>query len=367
MIPIIELRTQYAQIQEELEAAALRVLRSTHYILGPEVQAFEKEFAQWNGVQYAVGVGNGTDALQLAVRALELSPEDEVIVPSFTFVASAGAVALAGSKVVFADVDPRTFTLDPASLRQHITPKTKAVVVVHLYGHPAAMEEIQAICREHKLFLIEDCAQSTGATYRQQTVGGLGDLSCYSFFPTKNLGGAGDGGMVLTNNPQLFEKVQMLRGHGSKTRYYHDILGTNSRLDELQAAVLRVKLPHVAHWNELRRRNAQLYTQALEGLPVVTPYEAPHCGHVYHQYTILTPHRDELFEYLRAHEVGPMIYYPVSLHLQKTFAASSQGEGSLPVCEEIQKKVLSLPMFPELTPEQITSIAHKIREFFAQR
>ena len=240
MIPILELRTQYSQIQEELEEAVLRVLRSTSYILGSEVKSFEEEFAAWNGVKYGIGVGNGTDAIQLAVRALELAPEDEVIVPSFTFVASAGAVALAGSKVVFADVDPVTFTLDPDSLEKAITPRTKAVVAVHLYGHAADMDRIAAICREHKLFLIEDCAQASGAQIGEKKVGGFGDMSCYSFFPSKNLGGIGDGGIVLTNNEKYDESIRMLRGHGSKVRYYHEILGTNSRLDEIQAAVLDV-------------------------------------------------------------------------------------------------------------------------------
>ncbi len=367
MIPILELRTQYSQIQEELEEAVLRVLRSTSYILGSEVKSFEEEFAAWNGVKYGIGVGNGTDAIQLAVRALELAPEDEVIVPSFTFVASAGAVALAGSKVVFADVDPVTFTLDPDSLEKAITPRTKAVVAVHLYGHAADMDRIAAICREHKLFLIEDCAQASGAQIGEKKVGGFGDMSCYSFFPSKNLGGIGDGGIVLTNNEKYDESIRMLRGHGSKVRYYHEILGTNSRLDEIQAAALRVKLKHVDEWNTKRRAVAQAYGEALKGTPVTIPTEREGFRHVFHQYTIRTPKRDQLFEYMRANGVGPAIYYPVCLHLQKTFANSGFKKGDLPVCEQLQEEVMSLPMFPELAHEQVMTVANVIKGFFNEK
>lgn len=364
MIPILQLNTQYEQIREELEAAVLKALRSTHYILGPEVQAFEQEFAAWNHAKYAVGVGNGTDAIHLAIRALNLAPEHEIIVPSFTFVASAGAAALAGHKIVFADVDPQTFTLSADSLRRAITPNTKAVVAVHLYGHPAPIKEISEICREHGLYLIEDCAQSTGAEVDGQKVGTFGDMGCFSFFPSKNLGGIGDGGMVITNNEKYFETVNMLRGHGSKVRYYHEILGTNSRLDEIQAAALRVKLKYVDEWNLKRRQVAALYTEALKDSGVVTPIELPGFRHVFHQYTVKAPDRDRLFDYMREHEVGPAIYYPVSLHLQKTFAASGMKEGSLPVCEKLQKEVISLPMFPELTGEQIQFIASVIKDFY---
>lgn len=363
MIPILELRTQYSQIQDELEAAVLKALRSTSYILGPEVQAFEKEFAAWNGAKYGIGVGNGTDALQLAVRALDLSADDEVIVPSFTFVASAGAAALAGAKVVFADILPDTFCIDPDSVRKLITKNTKAIVAVHLYGHPAPLAEISAICKEHNLALIEDCAQATGAEINGQKVGTFGDMACYSFFPSKNLGGIGDGGMVLTSSDKYFEKIQMLRGHGSKVRYYHEILGTNSRLDEIQAAALRVKLKYVDGWNEKRRANAKAYSEALRGTGIITPTEREGNRHVFHQYTIRTENRDQLFEYMRANGVGPAIYYPVTLHLQKTFASSKQGEGSLPVCEKLQKEVMSLPMFPELTAEQIKTVTDVIKSF----
>ncbi|MBQ7529986.1 DegT/DnrJ/EryC1/StrS family aminotransferase [bacterium] len=364
MIPILQLRTQYAQIQNELEEAVLRVLRSTSYILGQEVQSFEKEFATWVGTEYGVGVGNGTDAIQLAIRALDLKADDEVIVPSFTFVASAGAVALAGSRVVFADVDSDNFALNLDSLRRSITPKTKAVVAVHLYGHPAPIKEIKDICKEHNLYLIEDCAQSTGAMIDGQKVGTFGDMACFSFFPSKNLGGIGDGGMVLTSDPKFYETLQMLRGHGSKVRYYHEILGTNSRLDEVQAAALRVKSRHVDEWNVERRRVAHKYTELLQGTPAIAPCERPGCHHVYHQYTVRVPQRDKLFDYMRENGVGPAIYYPVCLHLQKTFASSGFQLGSLPICEKLQSEVMSLPMFPELTDNEIETVVSVIKSFF---
>ena len=259
MIPILQLNTQYEQIGPELEEAVLRALRGTHYILGPEVTAFEKEFAQWHGQEASVGVGNGTDALHLAVRALGLGPDDEVICPAFTFIATAGAVALAGAKPVFCDIEPEHFAMCPDDVRKRITPRTKALVVVHLFGHPAPMDELMALAKEHNLAVIEDCAQATGAEYKGKKVGTIGDFGCFSFFPSKNLGGVGDGGMVLANTAQGLEKIKMLRGHGSKVKYYHDCLGTNSRLDELQAAALRVKLRYLDRWNDERRRVAKRY------------------------------------------------------------------------------------------------------------
>ncbi len=363
MIPILELSTQYSQLQTEIEEAALRALRSTHYILGPEVEAFESEFAAWNGAKFGIGVGNGTDALHLALRALGVGPGDEVICPAFTFVATAGAAALTGATPIFADIDPDAYVLDPASVEAAITPRTKAIVAVHLYGHPAPMVELQAIARRHGLGLVEDCAQSTGATLNGRRAGSLGDLGCFSFFPSKNLGGIGDGGMVLTSNPELAEKVRMLRGHGSKVRYFHEIVGTNSRLDEIQAAVLRVKLKHVETWNQRRRAIAAAYTAGLAGTFAQAPVEKPGCQHVYHQYTLRSPARDQLQKHLQAAGVGAVIYYPVCLHLQKAFEHHGVGLGSLPVSEKAQAEVLSLPMFPELKDEQVEQILVALKSF----
>lgn len=363
MIPILQLNTQYEAIGAELEEAVVRALRGTHYILGPEVTAFEKEFAQWHGVPAAVGVANGTDALHLAVRALDLSSEDEVICPAFTFIATAGAIALAGAKPVFCDIDPVYYAIDPADLKKRITPRSKAVVVVHLFGHPAPMDEILAIAKEHNLAIIEDCAQATGAEYKGRKVGTIGDFGCFSFFPSKNLGGIGDGGMVLANTPEKLERIRMLRGHGSKVKYYHDCLGTNSRLDEIQAAALRVKLRYLDGWNDQRRRVADRYRHNLGNSAVTLPQEAPDCKHVYHQFTTRVPQRDDFKVYLENNGVGSMIYYPVSLHQQNAFQKLGYRNDDFPVTRKAQEEVLSLPMFPELADEQVDEIAAKVKSY----
>ena len=363
MIPILQLNTQYEAIGAELEEAVVRALRGTHYILGPEVAAFEKEFAQWHGVSGAVGVANGTDALHLAVRALDLGPDDEVICPAFTFIATAGAIALAGARPVFCDIDPVYYAMDPADLKKRITPKSKAVVVVHLFGHPAPMDEIVAIAKEHNLAVIEDCAQATGAEHNGQKVGTLGDFGCYSFFPSKNLGGIGDGGMVLANSNEKLERIKMLRGHGSKVKYYHDCLGTNSRLDEIQAAALRVKLRYLDRWNDQRRRVADRYCQNLGDAAVTLPQEHNGCKHVYHQFTTRVPQRDDFKDFLEKNGVGSMIYYPVSLHQQHAFAKLGYHNDDFPVTRKAQEEVLSLPMFPELSNQQVDEISAKVKSY----
>lgn len=364
MIPILQLNTQYTDIQEELEEAVLSALRSTAYINGPDVGAFEEEFAEWHGVDQAVGVGSGTEALHLAIRALDLDPDDEVLAPAFTFIASAGAIALAGAKPAFCDIDPCLFNMDPEDLEKRITSKTRAVVVVHLFGHPAPMDEIMEIARKHNLVVIEDCAQATGAEYKGKKVGTMGDFGCFSFFPSKNLGGVGDGGMVLANTPERIEKIQMLKSHGCKIKYYHDILGTNSRLDTVQAAALRVKLRHLDRWNDNRRRVAQRYVENLKDV-VQVPGEAKDCKHVYHQFTVRVPQRDEFKEHLQEQGVGSMIYYPVSLHQQKAFAHLGYDDSDFPVTRKAQEEVLSLPMFPELTNEQVDQICEKVKSYVA--
>lgn len=364
MIPILQLNTQYSQIQEEIEEAVLTALRSTAYINGPEVGLFEKEFATWHGVDDAVGVGSGTEALHLAVRALELAPEDEVIAPAFTFIATAGAVALAGVKPAFCDIDPCLFNIDPADLKKRITSKTKAIVVVHLFGHPAPMDEILEIAKEHNLYVIEDCAQATGAEYKGRKVGTMGDFGCFSFFPSKNLGGIGDGGMVLANKPEMLEKVRVLKSHGSKVKYYHDILGTNSRLDTVQAAALRVKLKYLDQWNNERRRVAERYVENLKD-HIQVPGEMKDCRHVFHQFTTRVPHRDEFKQHLEEQGVGSMIYYPVSLHQQGAFAELNYDDSDFPITRKAQEEVLSLPMFPELSNEQVDEICEKVKSYLA--
>lgn len=365
MIPILELKTQYAEIREEVERAVCEVLARTHYILGPEVAAFEREFADWNGSPLGVGCASGTDALLLALRGCGIGPGDEVIVPSFTFMATAGAVSSVGATPVFADIHADTFNLDAAQAARQITPRTRAIVVVHLYGHPADMNAFLELGRKHNLKIIEDCAQATGALYHGKKVGTMGDAGCFSFFPSKNLGGAGDGGMVLTANAELAERLRCLRGHGSRRKYYHDELGTNSRLDEIQAAVLRVKLKHLARWNEKRREVAAAYTQKLAGV-VTTPVVQPNCQHVYHQYTVKTNRRDEMMEWLNGNGVGAIVYYPRALHQQLVYAGLAGRNGDLSVTERTQDEVLSLPMYPELTPAQIEQVAGAVQRFHSQ-
>ena len=365
MIPILELKTQYAQIQAEVEKAVSQVLARTHYVLGPEVGAFEAEFAEWNGAVHGVGVASGTDALWLALKACDIGAGDEVIVPSFTFMATAGAVSMLGAKPVFCDIVPDTFNMDPAQIERLITPRTRAIQVVHLYGHPVDLDPIEEIARRHKLRLIEDCAQATGATYKGKKVGTRGDFGCYSFFPSKNLGGVGDGGMVLTADATLADRVRSWRNHGSTRKYFHDELGTNSRLDEIQAAVLRIKLRHLDRWNEQRRQVAAAYTADLNEL-VVCPGDRPDCKHVYHQYTVRTSQRDALMQNLNDQGIGAVIYYPRALHLQDVYAHLGHKDGDFPETDKAQHEVLSLPMYPELDADKIAQVVSAVRRFHAQ-
>lgn len=365
MIPILELKTQYAEIREEVERAVCQVLARTQYILGPEVAAFEEEFARWNGVEHGVGVASGTDALVLALRAFGIGQGDEVIVPPFTFMATAGAVSMVGATPVFCDIEPVTFNLDPARIEACITPRTRAIQVVHLYGHPADMKPVLEIAARHNLKVIEDCAQATGAEYFGKKVGAMGDAGCFSFFPSKNLGGVGDGGMVLTRSAEVAERLRSLRGHGSRRKYFHDELGTNSRLDEIQAAVLRVKLKHLNRWNEQRREVARHYNEALQG-EVQVPVEASGCRHVYHQYTVRSQRRDQLMDYLAEQGVGAVVYYPRALHLQQVYAHLQHGPGDFPETDRAQQEVLSLPMYPELTATQIEQVVNAVKRFHAQ-
>ena len=365
MIPILELKTQYAQIQAEVEKAVCQVLARTHYILGPEVTAFEEEFSSWLGAEHGVGVASGTDALVLALMACGVKAGDEVIAPSFTFMATAGAVSLVGGRPVFCDIDPETYNMDPDLIEAKITPRTRVIQVVHLYGHPANMAPILALAEKHNLKVIEDCAQATGATYQGKKVGTMGDFGCYSFFPSKNLGGVGDGGYVLSRTAEGAEKIRCLRGHGSRRKYFHDELGTNSRLDEIQAAVLRVKLRYLDGWNERRRAVAAAYTAGLNGL-VKAPVERPDCKHVYHQYTVRCQRRDELMKWLSDEGVGAVIYYPRALHLQGVYTHLGHRLGDFPETERAQEQVLSLPMYPELEPDQIDKVITAVKRFHTQ-
>ncbi len=366
MIPILDLKRQYDVIGKEIEENVIKVLRSGSYILGENVKSLESEMAKYCGVKNVVSCANGTDALQLALRALDIGEGDEVITVAFTFVATTESIGVVGAKPVFIDINPDTFNIDASLLESKITPKTKAILPVHLYGQPADMDVIMAMAKKYNLYVIEDCAQAIGAEYKGKKVGSFGDIGCFSFFPTKNLGAFGDGGMLTTNSDYLAKRLTALRNHGGAVRYYHEELGLNSRLDEVQAAILRVKAKHIDTWNKKRRENAYRYNELLKDVEgVVTPKELDGTSCVYHQYTIQVPNRDEVHKYLQEQGVGAMIYYPVPLHLQKLHANMGGKEGDLPVTEAKTKVVISLPMFPELTEAEQKQVVQTIKEALA--
>ena len=367
MIPILDLTKQYAQIQADVEKTVLEVLKSGQYILGKHNKALEQELAEFCGVKRAIALNSGTDALHLALRALDIGAGDEVITTAFTFVATTEAIGIVGAKPIFADIDPETFNLDPKELEKKITPKTKAIIPVHLYGQPADMVAIMEIAKKYNLYVIEDCCQAIGAELNGQKVGSFGDIGCFSFFPTKNLGAFGDGGLVTTNSDMLADRIVALRNHGGAVRYYHDEIGVNSRLDEIQAAILRVKLPYINEWNAKRKANAYRYNELLKDVAeVVVPRELEGTDCVYHQYTIEIPNRDNVHKYLQENGVGAMLYYPVPLHLQKVHEYLGGKLGDLPVTEEKTTRVLSLPMFPELTEEQQKTVVETLKKALAQ-
>ena len=364
MISFLDLKAQYAAIEQEIDAAMEEVLSSARFILGPAVRDLEQRVAAYCGCKYGVGVASGTDALRLALTAMGIGPGDEVITTPFTFIATANTISHCGARLVFVDIDPRTYNIDAAAIEAAITERTKAIVPVHLYGQPADMDPIMELAEAHGLCVIEDAAQAIGGRYKGRQVGSMGHAGCLSFYPTKNLGAYGDGGMVVTNDATLAEKVDVLRRQGSKKKYHAEVLGFNSRLDSLQAAILGVKLKYLDDWNEARRRVAQRYNELLADLPLTTPYEAPNVYYVYHQYTIRAPQRDGLAAYLKERGIGTMIYYPVPLHLQGLYAGLGYGEGSLPASEAASREVLSLPMYPELKEQRQAAVAEVLREFY---
>ena len=352
-VPILDTKRQYEAIGKEVEEKVVEVLRSGSYILGQNNKALEEDFAKYCDCKHAVALNSGTDALHLALRALDIGAGDEVITVAFTFVATTEAIGIVGANPVFVDIDPDTFNIDVDKIESLITPKTKAILPVHLYGQPCDMDKIMDIAKRHNLYVIEDCCQAVGATYKGKKVGSFGDIGCYSFYPTKNLGTMGDGGMAVTNDETLKNRMIALRNHGGAIRYYHDEIGVNSRLDEIQAAILRVKMPHIDSWNQKRRENAYRYNKLFAQYPEIeTPKELDDTYCVYHQYTIKIENRDEVHKLLQENGVGAMIYYPVPLHLQKVHEHLNVKEGSLPITEENTKLVMSLPMFPELTEEE---------------
>lgn len=368
MIPSFDLKAQCQQLKKDVLAAVERVIDSGAFILGPEVKKFEEEFVAWNGVAYGCGCASGTDALHLACRALELKPQDEVICPAFTYMATASAVSLAGGTPVFVDVHEDTWNIDASQVEAKITPKTRAIIGVHLYGNPCDIEALMAIAKKHNIALIEDCAQSVGATINGKKVGTFGDFGCFSFFPTKNLGAYGDGGFMLTQTLEMEKRIRSIRAQGQdREKYFHDRLGTNSRLDEMQAAILRVKLPHLTAWGQARGAHAEKYSQALEGVAgLQLPKVRPNNLHVYHQYTILVENRDQVQASLKSKGVGSTVYYPRCLHLQDCYKHLGYAPGSLPVAERLQSQALSLPMFPELTAQDLQTSIEAVKQVVGQ-
>ena len=361
MIPCANPKAQYLAHKQEIDDAVRRVLESGWYILGDEVRAFEEEFAAYLGVGHSVGLGNGTEALHLALVACAIGHGDEVVTVSHTAVATVAAIELAGAKPVFVDIDPVTYTMDPDLLEKSITSKTKAVLPVHLYGHPAPMEDILAIAREYGLCVIEDCAQAHGANYRGKRVGSFGDMGCFSFYPTKNLGALGDGGAVVTNDPELAEKARLLREYGWAERFVSHIPGWNSRLDELQAAILRVKLRYLDEDNDARARLADLYIKGLSEIGLVLPGVRERAGHVYHLFVVGAPDRDRLLEYLHSRDIGAAIHYPVPVHMQPAYAHLEVKR--LLETERVARQIISLPMYPEMTDIEVGAVIKAVREF----
>jgi dTDP-4-amino-4,6-dideoxygalactose transaminase len=363
-IPYLDLRAQLRPLRKEIDAAIGRALDNCTFCLGPDVAQFEKDFAAFCGAQHCVGFNSGTSALHVAMLLLGVGPGDEVISTPHTFVATSWAISYAGAKPVYVDVDDATFNLDPNLLERAITPRTKAVMPVHLYGHPFDVDPILAICRRHKLPLVEDAAQAHGAKYRGKTVGTFGEISCFSFYPGKNLGAAGEGGALVTNNAAFAARARSLREHGSSVRYYHDEVGFNYRMEGIQGAVLGIKLKHLADWNAGRSRVARRYNELLADTPLQLPREADYGESVWHLYVVRHPRRDDLKKHLEANSVGCALHYPLPLHLQKCYASLGHKAGDFPVAEKAARECLSLPIYPELTDEQIARVASVIKEFF---
>lgn len=359
-IPFVDLKEQYQALSREINQVVAEVMGNSDFILGKEVDLFEQEFATFCGARYGVGVGSGTDALHLALLATGIRPGDEVITAANTFIATALAISYAGATPVLVDIDADTYNINTAKIQSAITEKTRAIVPVHLYGQPADMDSILEIARKNNLIVIEDACQAHGAEYKGKRVGGIGDAGCFSFFPSKNLGAYGDGGMVITNNEEIAGKVRMLRNYGSVKKYYHELKGFNSRLDTIQAAILRVKLKMLGQWIELRRRHAFKYNELLEDTIVITPREADHVRHVYHLYVVRIAERDKLLADLRSEGISTVIHYPVPIHLQDAYENLGYKKGSFPITEQYADEILSLPMYPELKEEHIKTVAEAI-------
>jgi len=366
MIPFVDLKAQYDSIKDEIDEVIQNVLNTTSFIMGEELKKFEEEFASFCDVKHAIGVANGSDALILALRACGVGEGDEVITVTHTFIATTEAITHVGGKIVFVDIDPKTYTIDVTKIEEKISERTKAIIPVHLYGQPADMDSIMELAKKYNLKVIEDAAQAHGAEYKGKKVGSIGDAGCFSFYPGKNLGAYGDAGMVVTNNEEISKKIKLLRNHGRITKKYeHEIEGYSSRLDNLQAAILRVKLKYLNKWNDGRRVNAKKYNELLNNIGgITTPYEADYAKHVYHLYVVRTENRDKLREELKSTGVATGIHYPIPLHLQSAYNYLGYKRGDFPVTEECSQKILSLPMFAELSDNQIDEIVELIKNHY---
>ena len=365
-IPFGDLKRQYNQLRPEIDAATREVYESGWFILGNQIQRFEKDFAEYCNAKYGVGVGSGTEALHLALVACGIEYGDEVITVANTCVPTLSAISFAGAIPVFVDIDETTCTINPSLIAERITSKTKAIVPVHLYGQCADMTPIMEIARQYNLAVIEDCAQSHGSLYKNQMAGTMGDAGCFSFYPSKNLGAFGDGGLVLTNNQEIAEKVTKLRNYGQEKRYYHSIKGFNSRLDELQAAILNAKLPYLNAWNQRRREIAKRYHQAFSAVGIICPFEDSERFHVYHLYVIRVPQRDRFQQLLQEQGIATIIHYPVPVHLQESYSEFQGQSKFLPVTEKLASEIVSLPLYPELTDEEIDYITKGVIEVYEQ-
>ncbi|MHC4740719.1 MAG: DegT/DnrJ/EryC1/StrS family aminotransferase [Planctomycetota bacterium] len=362
-VPLLDLTAQYASISEEMVAAVCEVLESQQCIGGPKVAELEKEIAALSGCEYAVGASSGTDAILNSLMSLGIGVGDEVITTPFTFFSTAGCIARTGAKAVFVDIDPLTFNINPSLIEDAVTARTKAIMPVHLFGQPAEMDTIMEIADRHGLAVIEDAAQSISSSYKGRKAGGIGTAGCFSFFPSKNLGGIGDGGMIVTGDEALYARLLSMRNHGSEPKYYHKYVGGNFRLDPIQAAALLVKLPHLERWSARRRANAAYYDAKFEGTAVRTPYISPDCVTVYNQYVVRVPRRDEVVAHLRAGGIGCEVYYPVPMHLQECFAYLGHGEGDFPEAEKAAKDVVALPVYPELSEAMQDCVVETILSF----
>ncbi len=380
-VPLLDLKAQYATIRDEIQDAIDQVLESQRFILGPEVDALEREIADYSGCAHGIGVTSGSDALIAALMALDLKPGDEVITTPYTFFATAGAISRLGGRSVFVDVEPGTFNLDPELLEAAITERTRAIIPIHLFGQMADMDPTMAVARRHNLPVIEDAAQAIGAEYHGRRAGSMGEMACFSFFPSKNLGAFGDAGMVTTNDAALADRLKLIRGHGAKPKYYHQIVGGNFRIDALQAAILRVKLRHLDDWTAGRQRNAARYRtlfaeaglvvpdgtsapELAESRGVMLPVELPHVRHIYNQFVIRSGRRDALQQFLKERQIGTEIYYPVSLHQQECFADLGYATGDFPESERAAAESLAIPIYPELTDGMLESVVGAVTEFY---